>query len=348
MKIIWIGDMHLRLSDLLDADSIVDQLLGIIKSEQPELVVLAGDQFDSFAVVRSEILAVWTRFFTTLSNSNVRLMALVGNHDMAGADGGVSAMEPFKNYPHVTIVDKQTVIIPPGDEYEIHFLPFMRSSSEFEATLRKTPPGSFVFGHQSVNGAQFENGFYDPHGADPLAAAHLNALISGHVHKEQQVENIWYPGTPRQLTFSDAGERKSVYTVSLSKSGYTVEKRHVLDLPLFHVVNTDTVPELLNQVRFTLKAASDLQRDLLKDNIKLVAKGTPSEIAQFWNEPEVIELKSKARRVVDALTSMKPLTAFIAVAGQTQSEKLNEYIKGRTWRTSSDQLAKRARECLIT
>lgn len=341
-RALWIGDMHLRLSDLSEAGSIVDQILSIIDAEKPSHVILSGDQFDTFGVVRSEILAHWTRFFVEASKRPfiTEIIALVGNHDMSGADGGVSAMEPFKHYENVKVVDASY------DLGTFYFVPFMRDTAQFEAYCRSLPAGSILFCHQSFNGAQFENGFYDPHGADPACATHLMAVISGHVHKAQQIANIWYPGTPRQLTFSDAGEPKYVYTLSLSSQGYTIENRHKLNVPTYSVIETETVPELIGQVELTLKAAKDLQMPLSDHNIKLIARGAPSEIAEFWLNESVKELKAKAKRVVDALTSVKPVTAFVQVAGRTQSEKLDEYIQSRKWRTSADQLAERAREFL--
>lgn len=333
MKTLWIGDVHLRLSDLQDSDSLIDQLLDIIVQEAPETTILAGDLFDTFGIVRSEILAKWTRFFLEASKIT-KTVALVGNHDMAGADGGVSSMEPFKAYPNVTIVDRPTYI--PGLAF---FYPFIRDTKHFEAQCRALPDGALLFCHQSFNGAQFENGFYDPHGADVSCVEHLGGAISGHVHKAQKIANIEYLGTPRQLTFSDSGEKKAVFTLTLSKDSYTVDKSHVLDLPTFEVIETDTLEELVAKIAKVTPST--------RTHYKFIAKGSPSNIANFWEIPEVQDFKSKAKRVVDALTSMKPATAFVTVKGQTQDEKLSEYIKQRAWRTDADQLARRARECLI-
>jgi DNA repair exonuclease SbcCD nuclease subunit len=347
MKVLWIGDLHLKTSDLQEQNDVLTQLKALISSENPERVILAGDQFDTFGVIRSEILAAWARFFRYIGTDlNITVIALVGNHDLAGADGGANAMEAFSEYPNVHIVDKwlqgSTFT---GETGDIQYLPFIRSKEEFEAKCNELPANSILFCHQSFNGAQFENGFYDPHGADPSCVKHLKAVISGHVHKQQKFENIFYPGTPRQLTFSDAGETKAVYSMSLSNEGYTVTKAHVLDLPQYIVYEAQDVPALLAMLE-----SLNLRKEKIFANchVKLIAKGTPSEIAQFWQEPTVLEFKTKAKRVVDALTSMKPITAFTQVKGQTQSEKLNGFITERKWRCETEQLIKRAAELLTT
>jgi DNA repair exonuclease SbcCD nuclease subunit len=340
MKILWIGDMHLRVSDLSDAGEIIDQLLAVIDAEGPEMVVLAGDQFDTFGVVRSEILSHWTRFFVKAAQKS-KIVALVGNHDLSGASGGVSAMEPFKTYPNVMIVDSwMQMTVDKGFTGNVQFIPFMRDNAEFHNLCMSLPKDSVLFCHQSFNGAQFDNGFYDPHGAEVSTVEHLYGVISGHVHKSQKIQNILYPGTPRHLTFSDAGETKAVFSISLGNGTYTVDKAHVLDLPQFEVITAGSIDELSAKVAAIVPSQ--------KNHYKLSAKGTPSEIAQFWQSPVVINFKSKVKRVVDALTSMKPITAFIAVKGQTQSEKLDEYIKQRTWRSDSQQLSSRAKQLLTS
>ena len=87
MKSMVIGDPHFKVSNLSDCESCVDQLINAIEVEKPEQVIILGDLFNDFAVVRSEVLKLWTSFFQRASNLT-KVICLVGNHDMAGADGG--------------------------------------------------------------------------------------------------------------------------------------------------------------------------------------------------------------------------------------------------------------------
>jgi len=338
MRFLYIGDPHLKISQLDDAEKFKDQTVKIIEQGQFEAVVIAGDLFDTFGVIRAEILSIWNGFFRRVSKSGKKIFVLVGNHDMSGADGGAHPLEVFKECPNTYIIDDKLNL----PYQNCYFLPFYRDKIEFEAECRQIPAGSYLFCHQSFNGATFENGFYDPHGADPAAVSHLKAVISGHVHKAQRFENIFYPGTPYQHTFSDFGESKGIFEIELNASelGYEVVRTHILDMPVFIVLSAETVPELQTLIEKSTPVPNA--------HYKLVAKGTPSEIAQFWNTAQVQEFKSKAKRVVDALTSMKPITAFLAVKGKDQSEKLDEYIKQRSWRTSAESLAQRAKEYLAS
>jgi DNA repair exonuclease SbcCD nuclease subunit len=216
-KFLWVGDPHGKMSIYQEFSGFLSDLQALIEERGIEKVIIAGDLFDTFAVVRSEILALWSQFFQQVSKKT-HIIALVGNHDMAGANGGVSPMEPFKAYQNVTIVDHPIQL---GMNPDLHGAPFMRSNAEFEAYCRSLKPGSILICHQSFNGATFENGFYDPHGADTEAVKHLASVVSGHVHKRQEFQNIFYPGTPFQHTFGDAGENKAVFEISLGSHGCT-------------------------------------------------------------------------------------------------------------------------------
>ena len=331
MRSLIIGDPHLKVSTLEDGKSFIDQTIKIIEDETPSQVILLGDLFNDFAVVRSEVLKLWTDFFLRTSKLT-KVICLVGNHDMAGADGGTFPMEPFKAIPNVTIVDHFQMID------SIYYMPFVRDNSEFESIVRSVPKDSVLFCHQSFNGAQFENGFYDPTGADPECATHLAAVIPGHIHKRQILGNIFYPGTPFQHTFGDAGEKKTVVMLDLYKNCYTIHKEYQLDMPKFYEIKADSIAEVKEKI------LSIKDMDLDKGNFKIISFGSPAEIAAFWQDDLIKAFRSLARRVVDSMTSIKPLNQLTQVKGTTRKEQFDEYIKAKEWRTSSTRVSSRARE----
>jgi DNA repair exonuclease SbcCD nuclease subunit len=335
MNTLLIGDSHLRLQALDEAKSFIHQTLEVIRTGGYERVILLGDQTDTFAVIRSEILALWSSFFAEASQYS-QVIALVGNHDIAGADGGTNSMEPFKAYKNVWIVSQ------PAEVGGIYYFPFVRDNQDFEAKCRSLPMGSVLFCHQSFNGAKFSNGFYDPHGANPDSVAHLNAVISGHIHLNQTFANIWYPGTPMQQSFGEAGEEKGIFEIELSYKGYNIQRKIILDLPVHALLEGSTISELKASI-IGLDGS-----DLSKTNFKLSAQGAPAEIAEFWTDSVVKNFKARSRRVVDAMTSIKPESALVQTKGKTQKEKLHEFIENRgAWRSDPERLANRAEELLF-
>lgn len=327
-KVLLVGDPHLKIGTIKEAGGFLDGLFEIVESGQYNQVVILGDLFDTFAVIRSEILALWANFLSKASNHS-EIVLIVGNHDMAGETGGAHALEPFKSFKNVAVVDKPHTL---GGM--THYVPFYRSNEEFVSVCKNLPAGSVLFCHQSFNGAQFDNGFYDPHGVDPSAVSHLSAVISGHIHKNQKIGNIWYPGTPYQMNFSDAGENKGVFEIELDGSRYNIVKQLEIRLPQFFIVETPTVAELIQAVDQVVQSEVDLSMM----NLKLVASGGPAEIEQFWKNDSVRLLKSKAKRVVDALVSSKAEVILPGSSAKSRRERLHEFIKSRKWRTASDKL----------
>jgi DNA repair exonuclease SbcCD nuclease subunit len=336
-KVLLVGDPHLKIGAFKEAGGFVDKLFKIIQDGQYDQVIILGDLFDTFAVIRSEILALWASFLSKASQHS-EIVLIVGNHDMAGESGGAHALEPFKSFKNVVVVDW-----PHTTGGMIHYLPFYRDNEAFIKECQALPQGSILFCHQSFNGAQFDNGFYDPHGVDPSAVSHLAAVISGHIHKNQKLGNIWYPGTPFQMNFSDAGENKGVFEIALDNSGYSVLNRLDIDISQYFVIEAPTVLELIDAA----KQIIDMNMDLSKSHLKMIATGGPSEIDQFWKNESVKELKSKAKRVVDALVSVKPEAILPGASAKSKRERLHDFIKSRKWRTSADKLIDAA-EGLLT
>lgn len=327
-KVLIVGDPHLKIGTIKEAGSFLDGLLAIVQDGHYDQVVILGDLFDTFAVIRSEVLALWARFLSAASSKS-EIVILVGNHDMAGENGGAHALEPFKSFDNVTVVDE--ICNNGGSAY---YVPFYRSNEEFVNVCKSLPHGSVLFCHQSFNGAQFDNGFYDPHGVDPISVAHLSAVISGHIHKNQKIGNIWYPGTPYQMNFSDAGENKGVFEIELTNSGYNILKQLEIKLPQYFILEAPTVSELKQAVSQIVQSEVDLSAM----NLKLMANGGPAEIEQFWKDDSVKALKSRAKRVVDALVSTRAEVILPGASAKSRRERLHEFIKSRKWRTSSDKL----------
>lgn len=338
MKDIICGDPHGRVSTLPELKLLFAETLAVIKKEKPERVIILGDLFNDFSVLRLEVLGAWSNFIIQAGLKS-RVILIVGNHDQAGAAGEAHALEVFKSFPNVTVVDRPSCI-------DLnYFMPFMRDNAAFIQHVKLLPENSILFCHQSFNGAKFDNGFYDPHGVDPAAVGHLKLVVSGHIHLEQKFANIYYPGTPYQTSFGEQGEDKGIFLTETSADDFKVIKKiQFTSLPTYHVLEWKDLAGVKRDMAAILDQKSDQGLALM--NIKVKATGAPSEIADFWADPEVKIFKSKVRRVVDALSSVKPEQDLAGSKEKTHKEKLDVYIKKRKWRTSAELVASRAEEYL--
>lgn len=311
MKSLVIGDPHLQVQRLEDGKEFIEKILKL--SVGHDSVIILGDLFHTFAVIRSEILDLWDYFF---SNCPVPVTALVGNHDFAGQSGGSHALKVFQN--RINII--QSLVNWNG----AWWAPFYRDRKKFEEDCSKIPPGSLLFCHQSFQGAQFENGFYDPEGVSLDCVKHLT-IISGHIHKTQRIGPVWFPGTPFQHSFGEAGQSKRVYSV-LIKPDFEIIAEHDLEMPEFIVVEADTPSGLLE----ILPSVNP------RHQYKLVSKGSPAEIAAFWKSDKAKDFRSGARRVVDAMIPDRGEVS-LSVEG-TGRDKIENFIRDKKWRTDPEQL----------
>jgi len=316
-----VGDPHITIQRIEDGRAFLKRLAALSRKNDIEEVVLLGDLFHTFSVIRSEVLEAWCNFFREV---NTPIIALVGNHDYAGQSGGSHALEPLRYIKpeenSKTIVDKLTV------RNGIYYLPFIRNNDEFEKICKSIPANSTLVCHQSFHGAEFGSGYLDPHGADTECIRHLASVVSGHIHKRQEFGNVWYPGVPFQHSFADAGYQTSVFTVDLTSTGYQLIEEHDLGMPRYEIV-TGGIGSL----------ADELPSPSPTTSYKFVSKGTPSEIAAFWKDQRVKDFRKKVRRVVDGLIPERgevPHELFRERGDKR--EKLESFIKSRNWRCSTD------------
>lgn len=321
MNCLLVGDPHIQIQKLGDGKAFVRKLSSL--AEEYERVIILGDLFHTFAVIRSEVLSIWSDYF---NEHGKKTTALVGNHDYAGQRGGSHALEVFKN-TGATIVDG------PYKENDIHYIPFVRDNSVFEDLCRLIPRGKVLFCHQSFTGADFGNGFFDPNGSNISCVKHLKSVISGHIHKRQTFNNIWYPGVPYQHSFAEANNEARVFTIDLKSTGYQIIRSHDLELPQYVVIE-GSIEDLPDQLPSPNRSWS----------YKIVSRGTPAEIIAFWKSPIVRLFRNGARRVIDAIVPERgELPSEIFGEHSTKREKFETFIKSRKWRTSSDRVSTAAR-----
>ena len=154
-KVLLVGDPHLKIAAIKEAGSFLDKLLNVVRDGQYEKVVILGDLFDTFAVIRSEIMSLWSRFLFQ-SSEHSQVILIVGNHDMAGESGGAHALEPFKCFKNVIVVDEPLI-----SEGTTYYMPFYRDNQAFSDQCKSIPEGSLLFCHQSFNDLFIINPFIE-------------------------------------------------------------------------------------------------------------------------------------------------------------------------------------------
>ena len=253
MKLMHLSDLHLgkRLNEfslLEDQSFILQQLVELVRSEQPDCVLLAGDIYDK-PVPPAESVTLFDDFLNKLAQLTT-VCVTSGNHDSAerlafGAqlmrEGGVHFCGLYTGEPQcVTLQDAYGSV-------HIYLLPFLKPAhvrhcltpeeaeqvTTYHEALRcaverlhiNAAERNVLVAHQFVTGAQTAGseavnvGGVDNIGADVFADFDYTAL--GHIHKAQNVgsERVRYSGTPLKYSFAEWQQEKSVTLVELGEKG---------------------------------------------------------------------------------------------------------------------------------
>lgn len=216
MKILRIGDPHIKPSNLEEAEKLMHFINDKIRELQPDRVEILGDLFHTHSIVRLEVMEFWQGWIDVLlSHEHIDIYVLAGNHDRATTDEmAYSALSVFQ-----LIKKKNLKIVElPRVDGIYAYVPHYHDTKKFiEVSNECAKRGAKVLVcHQTFDGSHYENGFYAPDGID-FTKLNFPLIISGHIHTRQVLNNIVtsqtviYPGTPKWDTEADANQDKGVW-----------------------------------------------------------------------------------------------------------------------------------------
>ncbi len=250
MKLIHLSDLHLgkRLNEyslLEDQQHILLSIIGIIKEEKPDGVLIAGDVYDK-AVASTEAITLFNKFLVRLSELDTQVFIISGNHD--SPERLTSYGELLIDCIHIAPVYdgsvKPVMLSDEHGEVGIYMLPFVKPAHVnryAEGTEIKSYTDAIAYAidkmdidtsrrnvlitHQFVTGSErTESEEISVGGTDNVDACvfePFDYVALGHLHAAQNCgkKTIRYCGTPLKYSFSEAKHTKSVTIVELGEKG---------------------------------------------------------------------------------------------------------------------------------
>jgi DNA repair exonuclease SbcCD nuclease subunit len=197
-----IGDAHLKVSNLDNGRKFLRWLQEVVETKKPDTVVCLGDFFDGHSVLRAEIMAEYRKFIDfACCDKKLPYFHVLGNHEFYRPnDSTYHALQALKGvYPNFTVIDS------PVDIDNLTFVPYCPLATSFPTKTQE-----IVFAHQSFVGADFTHGYrpVEGVGADTVDA---EKIISGHIHRRQDVGKVFFPGSPFAQGVDDADQNKGVF-----------------------------------------------------------------------------------------------------------------------------------------
>lgn len=322
MKILRVGDPHITVRNIPEAQKLIEHVYDIAWKNQVNRVEFMGDLFHTHAVVRVEVLDFWKTTFMGFLKANIPVLALVGNHDQPGSKEKEQVMNSLNVFSELaTIIDRPRIID------NIAYAPYMSDhNSLIEACERMYQSGAkkLLVAHQTFTGAQYENGFYAEDGLDPAHIAQ-DSIISGHIHMQQEIGKCFYIGTPKWDTMSDANEDKGIWLFEHASDGSVLSKEFFstknVVTPIYKHVLTEgeNEPELIVSAKNYIELRG--QSAWIK-KMKKKYKGI-AQIKAVPTDRKMVRLESTSENIYDFLKS-----SFQTVDGVSK-EQVNEYLRNK-------------------
>lgn len=266
MKFIHLSDLHIgkRLCEyslIDDQRYILNQILDIIKAENPGGIIIAGDVYDK-SIPSEEAVELFDEFLYELSALPAETFIISGNHDSAERLSFAGRIIDASGIHISHVYDGEVKPYTLYDEFgpvNVYMLPFIKPvhvrrffpddeiqsyTDAVDVAIKNMPINknerNVLVTHQFVTGAvRSESEDISVGGTDNVDARvfeKFDYVALGHIHNPQNMgsERIRYCGTPLKYSVSEAGYNKSVTSFELSDNG-TLNLKTIPLIPLHNL-----------------------------------------------------------------------------------------------------------------
>lgn len=236
MIIIAIGDPHFKLDNLPEVDIFIERIETLCLEIKPNLIVILGDVLDTHERLHT-IPFNKAQLFIQKMRKIALTYILVGNHDLISNQEFLTEnhwMNAIKEWENVVIVDKIKFLLLSG--YKLFFCPYV-DKGRFEEALNTSEmnwkDADCIFAHQEFLGCKF--GAITSINGDVWSETYPN-IISGHIHENQTLNNIYYCGSSTQ---QGETEKNIIPILTFNNPKKYILKEIDLDLPKKKTIRID-------------------------------------------------------------------------------------------------------------
>lgn len=285
MKFAHLSDLHLgkriyQFSMIEEQKYILQQIEDIVKKENVDGVIIAGDVYDKI-YPSAEAVALFDTFLVNLAKEDRKVFVISGNHDSPERIAFLGQLTKKAGVYLAPVYQGNVERIDLEDEYgkvHVYLLPFLKpvhvrhffpeeTINSYTDAMKVVVKNlglnlqerNVLTAHQFVTGAmRSESEEISVGGLDNVevtAFQDFDYVALGHIHRPQNMgsEKVRYSGTPLKYSFSESQDKKSVTIVELKEKG-TVEIKEIPLKPrhdltkirgtFMEVMNPGNFPEL--------------------------------------------------------------------------------------------------------
>ena len=269
-KVFSIVDLHYQKTTVPEDANNIPNIVNHARESKPDFIVILGDSLDDHEKVDVQAQNNLCKLLKKL-RTIARVYILVGNHDYINNKQFLSkqhCLNVFKCWKGVCVVDKPIIRKIRGRTFV--FVPYTEPGRFIEALDTLFDQGDVweladaIFCHQEIKGVSLnERNKVSTRG--DVWSKKYPPLFSGHIHKEQIIKNVHYPGSSKQVNFGE------------------LEDKFIWDV-VFEDEETPSITKIkINSTSKKVIACSIEETKELEEgeDTKLVVSGTPEELIAF-------------------------------------------------------------------
>ncbi|SRR6266851_1024488 len=298
MRLLAVGDVHCVVSEMEECSKLMQYVADTAVSENVDEIVLTGDYFHNHGLVNTEVAYFWEGWFDTLSNlvNNVTLNRmgvnyLLGNHDYPPQNKQAHALRRFDSLPFecFNVVEGRMV----DRRRSILYVGHHAKNEDFVNICKEYSFCNIVFCHASFNTAQYDNGMYISDGID-LNDIPQKYVISGHLHKPQQIGKLHLVGSPRWRSVSDANTDRAIWLFEI-KDGEIINRipfstNHICS-PIYCLVDSPIYPVNISDLSKNSRFTFDIHGPVDYVKRRVLELAPYGRVRQFPDRPQQINVK---------------------------------------------------------
>ena len=366
MKLFHLADLHLgkrlrELSLIPDQKYILQQMLQLVRTHNPQAVLIAGDVYDK-AAPSAEAVELFDSFLSELDTLGVLVFVIAGNHDSGTR---LSFGSNIFRKRGLYIAGHFTGDMQPIEAEGVRFwmLPYLRPGEArhylgrediethqqaVEAVLSQSEVDTgnlnVILTHQFVTGQGeapllSQSEISPVGGLDKVSASAYEAfdyVACGHLHIPQKAgrDTVRYCGSPLKYSFSEAYRQKSVTLVDIRGKDHI----EITDLPLTPVRDMRILTGPFREIMAKAEPTEDYIKVLLTDRLSDIPPDPIGALREVY--PNILNLSFQGSETEEYLAEIP------SPEGRDPLELFGEFYKKQTGADMTEAQTKLVREVL--